>query len=80
VNRKNGKQMSDVIYLHYHYDYDNGIQSTCRDAKCYQKRLEDRKKLEEYQFQVDCDLARKENLRIVEDMIQDPRIDNYNDY
>jgi hypothetical protein len=72
--------MSDVIYLHYHYDYDNGIQSTCRDAKCYQKRLEDRKKLEEYQFQVDCDLALKENLRIVEDMIQDPRIDNYNDY
>ena len=69
--------MSDVIYLHYHYDYDNGIQSTCRDAKCYQKRLEDRKKLEEYQFQVDCDLAQKENLRHIEDMIQDPRIDNY---
>jgi hypothetical protein len=72
--------MSDVIYLHFHYDYDNGTQSTCRDVKCYQKRLEDRKKLEEYQFEVDCDLTRKENLRIVEDMIQDPRIDNYNDY
>jgi len=72
--------MSNVIYLHYHYDYDNGTQSTCRDVKCYQKRLEDRKKLEEYQFKVDCDLARKENLRHIEDMIQDPRIDNYNDY
>jgi hypothetical protein len=72
--------MSNVIYLHYHYDYDNSKEIACRDAKCYQKRLKDRKKLEEYQFEVDCDLARKENLRIVEDMIQDPRIDNYNDY
>jgi hypothetical protein len=72
--------MSNVIYLHYHYDYDNGIQSTCRDAKCYQKRLEDRKKLEEYQFQVDCDLQRKENLMRINDMIQDPRIDNYDSY
>ncbi len=72
--------MSDVIYLHYHYDYDNGIQSTCRDAKCYQKRLEDRKKLEEYQFQVDCDLQRKEDLMRINDMIQDPRIDNYDSY
>ena len=72
--------MSNVIYLHYHYDYDNDVQTTCRDAKCYQKLLDDKKKLEEYQFQVDCDLARKENLRVVEDMIQDPRIDNYNDY
>ena len=71
------KQMSEVIYLHYHYDYDNGIQTTCRDAKCYQKRLEDRKKLEEYQFQIDCDLQRKENLRLIEDMIEDPRIDDY---
>jgi hypothetical protein len=77
VNQKNGKQMSEVIYLHYHYDYDNGIQTTCRDAKCYQKRLEDRKKLEEYQFQIDCDLQRKENLRLIEDMIEDPRIDDY---
>jgi hypothetical protein len=74
------KKMSEVIYLHFHYDYDNGVQTTCRDAKCYQKRLEDRKKLEEYQFQIDCDLQRKENLRLIEDMIQDPRIDNYNDY
>ena len=72
--------MSNVIYLHYHYDYDNSKEVACRDAKCYQKRLGDKKKLEEYQFQIDCDLARKENLRIVEDMIQDPRIDNYNDY
>ena len=72
--------MSNVIYLHFHYDYDNMKEVACRDAKCYQKRLEDKKKLEEYQFQIDCDLARKENLRIVEDMIQDPRIDNYNDY
>jgi hypothetical protein len=69
--------MSEVIYLHYHYDYDNGIQTTCRDAKCYQKRLADRKKLEEYQFQIDCDLQRKENLRLIEDMIEDPRIDDY---
>jgi hypothetical protein len=69
--------MTEVIYLHYHYDYDNGIQTTCRDAKCYQKRLEDRKKLEEYQFQIDCDLQRKENLRLIEDMIEDPRIDDY---
>lgn len=69
--------MSEVIYLHYHYDYDNGIQTTCRDAKCYQKRLENRKKLEEYQFQIDCDLQRKENLRLIEDMIEDPRIDDY---
>lgn len=69
--------MNEVIYLHYHYDYDNGIQTTCRDAKCYQKRLEDRKKLEEYQFQIDCDLQRKENLRLIEDMIEDPRIDDY---
>ena len=72
--------MSNVIYLHHHYDYDNSKEVACRDAKCYQKRLEDKKKLEEYQFQIDCDLAHKENLRIVEDMIQDPRIDNYNDY
>jgi len=72
--------MSNVIYLHYHYDYDNSKEVACRDAKCYQKRLEDKKKLEEYQFEIDCDLARKENLKIVEDMIQDPRIDNYNDY
>jgi hypothetical protein len=72
--------MSNVIYLHYHYDYDNGIQSTCRDAKCYQKRLEDRKKLEEYQFQIDCDLQRKENLMRINDMIQDPKIDNYDSY
>jgi hypothetical protein len=52
----------------------------CRDAKCYQKRLDDKKKLEEYQQLVDLDLQRKEYLMHIEDMIQDPRIDNYNDY
>jgi hypothetical protein len=51
-----------------------------RAVKCYQKRLDDKKKLEEYQFKVDLDLARKENLIRINDMIQDPRIDNYNDY
>jgi hypothetical protein len=72
--------MSNVIYLHYHYDYDNSKELPCRDAKCYQKLLDHKKKLQEYQDQVDCDLARKENLILIEDMIQDPRIDNYNDY
>jgi hypothetical protein len=72
--------MSNVIYLHYHYDYDNSKEVACRDAKCYQKRLEDKKKLEEYQFQVDIDLQRKENLMMIEDWIQDPRIDNYDSY
>jgi len=52
----------------------------CRDAKCYQKMLDDKKKLEEYQDKVDRDLARKENLMMINDWIQDPRIDNYNDY
>ena len=69
--------MSDTIYLHYHYDYDNSIQVLCKDAKCYQKRLDDKKKLEEYQEQVDRDLQRKENLILIDDYIQDPRIDNY---
>jgi hypothetical protein len=72
--------MSNVIYLHYHYDYDNSKEVACRDAKCYQKRLEDKKKLEKYQDKIDLDLARKENLIRINDMIQDPRIDNYNDY
>jgi hypothetical protein len=72
--------MSNVIYLHYHYDYDNSKQVACRDAKCYQQRLDDKKKLEEYQFKVDLDLQRKEDLMRIEDWIQDPRIDNYNDY
>ncbi len=72
--------MSNVIYLHYHYDYDNSIEVPCRDAKCYQKMLDDKKKLEEYQDKIDRDLARKENLMIINDWIQDPRIDNYNDY
>ena len=72
--------MSNVIYLHYHYDYDNSIEVPCRDAKCYQKMLDDKKKLEEYQDKIDLDLARKENLIRINDMIQDPRIDNYNDY
>jgi hypothetical protein len=69
-----------TIYLHYHYDYDNSQEWLCRDAKCYQKRLEDKKKLEAYQELVDRDLMRKENMQMIEDMIQDPRIDNYNQY
>ena len=72
--------MSNVIYLHYHYDYDNSKEVACRDAKCYQKRLDDKKKLEEYQFKVDLDLQRKEDLMRIEDWIQDPRIDNYDSY
>jgi hypothetical protein len=66
-----------TIYLHYHYDYDNSQEWLCRDAKCYQKRLEDKKKLEAYQELVDRDLMRKENMQMIEDMIQDPRIDDY---
>lgn len=69
--------MSETIYLHYHYDYDNSQEIICRDAKCYQKRLEDKKKLEEYQDQVDRDLAMKDNLQRIEDYIEDPRIDDY---
>jgi hypothetical protein len=42
--------------------------------------LDDKKKLEEYQDKIDRDLARKENLMMINDWIQDPRIDNYNDY
>jgi len=72
--------MSNPIYLHFHYDYDNSKEVLCRDAKCYHKRLEDRKKLEEYQDQIDRDLQMKDNLRIIEDSIQDPRIDNYDRY
>ena len=66
-----------TIYLHYHYDYDNSQEWLCKDAKCYQKRLEDKKKLEAYQELVDRDLMRKENVQMIEDMIQDPRIDDY---
>jgi hypothetical protein len=69
--------MSDTIYLHYHYDYDNSIEVLCKDAKCYQKRLDDKKKLQEYQEQVDRDLQLKENLILIDDYIQDPRIDDY---
>ena len=69
--------MTDTIYLHYHYDYDNSIEVLCKDAKCYQKRLDDKKKLEEYQDLVDRDLQLKENLQAIDDYIQDPRIDNY---
>ena len=69
--------MTDTIYLHYHYDYDNSIEVLCKDVKCYQKRLEDKKKLVEYQDQVDRDLQLKENLQAIDDYIQDPRIDNY---
>ena len=69
--------MSDVIYLHYHYDYDNSKEWVCKDAKCDQKRLEDKKKLEAYQELVDRDLCCKDNLQMIEDSIQDPRIDDY---
>jgi hypothetical protein len=69
--------MGKTIYLHYHYDYDNSKEWICKDAKCYQKRLEDRKKLEEYQQQIDRDLCCKDNLQMIEDSIQDPRIDDY---
>jgi hypothetical protein len=69
--------MTDTIYLHYHYDYDNSIEVLCRDAKCYQKLLDEKKALEEYQDQVDRDLQLKENLQAIDDYIQDPRIDNY---
>jgi hypothetical protein len=72
--------MSDTIYLHYHYDYDNSVEILCKDAKCYQKRLDDKKKLEEYQDQVDRDLQRKEDLMRIEDSLQNPRIDNYDSY
>jgi len=69
--------MSDTIYLHYHYDYDNSIEVLCRDVKCYQKLLDAKKALEEYQDQVDRDLQLKENLQAIGDYIQDTRIDNY---
>jgi hypothetical protein len=69
--------MSDTIYLHYHYDYDNSVETLCKDAKCYQKKLEAKKALQEYQDQIDRDLQMKENLRFIEDSIQDLRIDDY---
>jgi len=70
-------KMTDTIYLHYHYDYDNSIEVLCKNAKCYQKRLEDKKKLVQYQDQVDRDLELKNNLQAIDHYIQDPRIDNY---
>ena len=70
-------KMTDTIYLHYHYDYDNSIEVLCKNAKCYQKRLEDKKKLVQYQDQIDRDLELKNNLQAIDDYIQDPRIDNY---
>ena len=69
--------MSDTIYLHYHYDYDNDRQMLCRDKKCYQKMLDDKKALNDYQDQVDRDLQIKENLQAIDDYLQDPRIDDY---
>ena len=69
--------MSDVLYLHFHYDYENSIEVLCKDAKCYQKKLEAKKALQEYQDQIDRDLQMKDNLRFIEDSIQDPRIDDY---
>jgi len=70
-------KMTDTIYLHYHYDYENSIEVLCKNAKCYQKRLEDKKKLVQYQDQVDRDLELKNNLQAIDHYIQDPRIDNY---
>lgn len=67
----------DVIYLHKHYDYDNSVEIMCKNRECYRKLWEQKQALEEYQFKVDIDLQRKENLQAIEDMIQDPRIDNY---
>lgn len=69
--------MSNTIYLHLHYDYENSIEVLCKDAKCYQKMLDNKKALQEYQDQVDRDLQLKENLQAINDYIQDPRIDNY---
>ena len=69
--------MADVLRLHYHTNYDTLKEYVCRDAKCYQKKLDERKALEEYIDKVDLDLKRKEDLMRVEDMIEDPRIDNY---
>ena len=74
---ENSKPIENVMYLHEHYDWDNSTYFTCKDAKCYQKLLDQKKALEEYQFKVDVDLQRKENLQAIEDMMQDPRIDNY---
>jgi len=69
--------MSEPIYLHFHYDYENSKEWLCRDAKCYKKRQEDKRKLEQYQELVDRDLMRKENLQMIEESLQDPRIDGY---
>ena len=69
--------MADILRLHYHTNYDTLKEYVCRDAKCYQKKLEERKALEEYIQKVDMDLKRKDDLQAVEDMIQDPRIDYY---
>jgi hypothetical protein len=40
--------MSNVIYLTT-ITITTTVEVPCRDAKCYQKRLDDKKKLEEYQ-------------------------------
>ena len=72
--------MGDILKLHYHINFETLQEYVCRDAKCYQKKLEERKALEEYIQKVDLDLAHKDNLDRIEDMIQDPRIDYYNSY
>lgn len=72
--------MGEVLKLHYHTNFETLKEYVCRDAKCYQKKLEERKALEEYIQKVDLDLARKDNLDRIEDMIQDLRIDYYNSY
>ena len=77
MNMANNEEQFDVIYLHEHYDWDNSKHYMCKDRECYRKLMAQKAALEEYQFRVDVDLARKENLQAIEDMIQDPRIDNY---
>ena len=77
MNMENSKSIENVMYLHEHYDWDNSTYFICKNAKCYQKLLDQKKALEEYIQKVDIDLARKDNLDRIEDMIQDPRIDNY---
>ena len=69
--------MGEILKLHYHINFETLQEYVCKDAKCYQKKLEERKALEEYINKVDMDLKRKDDLQAVEDMIQDPRIDYY---
>jgi len=69
--------MGEVTYLHFHYDYDNNVETTCRDMKCYNKMMKDKAILQAYQDQLDRDLQMKDDLQHINEMIQDPRIDDY---